>query len=338
MDVLVLGGTGLISTGITRQLAAADHDVTVFNRGERAARIPDGVERVRGDRYDYDRFERQMADLDPECVVDMICFTEADAESAVRAFGGRATQYVLCSTVDVYDRPADRNPIPETAQRHDADHHVSEYGADKTAAEDAVLAAHHRGEFAATVVRPWSTYGETGGINHTFGQGTYYLDRIRRGLPIVVHGDGSGLWGPAHRDDVARAFVNALGNRRAYGEAYNVTSEETMAWDVYHRKVARALDAPDPDLVHVPTELLREAAPERTGMLADHFQFSTVFDNAKAKRDLDYRYTVEFEAGVRRTFEWLDERDRIDDAESEALDDRIVEAWRSAGEEFLSAL
>ncbi|RDI72278.1 NAD-dependent epimerase/dehydratase family protein [Halopelagius longus] len=335
MHVLVVGGTGLISTGITRQLVDAGHEVTVYNRGETDAAIPDAVSTLRGDRTDFDRFEVRMRELDPapDCVIDMVCFTEAEAESAVRAFRGRIDQYVFCSTIDVYHRPPPRNPVTEDAPRHPP---VSDYAAGKAAAEDVFFEVDGEA-FDVTVLRPWNTYGEGGTLVHTFGTGSYYVDRIREGAPIVVHGDGTSLWGPCHRDDVAAAFVGAVGNEDAYGEAYNVTSEETMTWNQYHCRVASALDAPEPELVHVPTDVLTAVAPERTRMLRDHFQYSTVFENEKAKRDLGFEYTVDFETGVRRTVEWLDERDAVDSLETEPFEDELVAAWREATGEFVAA-
>lgn len=330
MDVLLIGGTGLISTGITRQLVDAGHDVTCFTRGESEADLPESVSFVHGDRNDDADLQAAREEADPDCVIDMVCFAPEQAEGAVEVFDG-IEQYVFCSTVDVYHRPLDTNPVTEDAPREPA---VSEYGANKAECEDIFLAAHDDGAFDATVIRPWSTYGEGGPVLHTLGVGTYYVDRIREGKPIVVHGDGQSLWGPCHRDDVAGAFVNAVGNGDAYGETYHVTSEEVITWNQYHQIVADALDAPEPELVHIPTDVLAEAVPDRTDMLLDHFQFSTVFDNSKAKRDLDFEYTVSFEEGVRRTVERLEANDDIDDWDSEN-DDALIDAWREATDGFL---
>ena len=335
MEVLIIGGTGLISTGITRQLVDAGHDVTIVNRGESDAEIPDSVTKVTGDRTDYDRFEAQMADLDVECVIDMVGFVPEDARSAVRAFGDRIEQYIFCSTIDVYHRPPPNQPVREGAPRHPP---VSEYGENKAICEDVFMDADENGAFAATVIRPWSTYGEGGSVLHTFGSDTYYVDRLRRGKPIVVHGDGTSLWSPCHRDDVAGAFVGAVDNETAYGEAYHVTSEESMTWNQYHHRVADALGAPEPELVHVPTEILLAADPDRTGMLEKHFQYTTVFDNSKAQRDLGFEYTIAWEEGVRRTVAWLEEHDEIRDADDVPFDDRLVEAWRRSTGEFIEEI
>jgi nucleoside-diphosphate-sugar epimerase len=327
MHVLLVGGTGLISTEITRQLVAAGHDVTCYTRGETEPRVPADVDFVTGDRTDYDRFERQMADLDVDAVVDMVCFTPEDVESAVRAFSGHVDRYVFCSTIDVYSRPVSRMPLTEETPRHPP---TSEYGEQKAAAEDRFLSAHVDEGFPVTVLRPWHTYGESGRLIHTLGDSTSYIDRIRAGKPIVVHGDGTSVWAPCHREDVARTFVSAVETEGVAGEAYHVTAEEHLTWNEYHRGVAAALDAPEPDLVHVPSAVLSELAPDRTAGLRDHFRYSTVFDNDKAKRELGHEQTVPWEEGVRRTVEWLDEHDRVDDWESDPTPDRIVDAWRDA--------
>ncbi|EMA59735.1 NAD-dependent epimerase/dehydratase family protein [Halorubrum lipolyticum] len=333
MSVLIIGGTGLISTAITRLLAADGHDVTCLTRGETDADLPSSVSFRRADRTDRAALADAVSDDDFDCVIDMVCFDAETAREAVAVFADRTDQYVFCSTVDVYHRPPERNPVREDASREPP---VSEYAAGKAAAEDVFRAA-DGDAFATTIVRPWSTYGEGGPVLHTLGTGTYYIDRIRKGKPVLVHGDGTSLWGPCHRDDVARAFVNAVGNTDAFGEAYHVTSEETMTWNQYHLRVARALDAPEPELVHVPTDQLRTALPDRTEMLVDHFQYSTVFDNAKARRDLDFAYTVPFETGVRRTVERLEAEDRIEPWDSES-DDAVIDAWREATDDFASGV
>jgi len=332
MDVLILGGTGLISTAITRQLDATGHDVTVCNRGESDAAVPESVDHVRADRFG-DEFPARVSGTDPEVVIDMLCFSESDAELAIEAFEGRIEQYVLTSTIDVYRRPVDANPVSESAPRRPS---TSTYGANKAAAEDAVRAAHDRGAFAATIVRPWTTYGPHGNGNlcHTFGVDTTYLRRLRDGEPIVVHGDGTGLWGPAHRRDVAGAYVGAVGNRAAYGETYNVTAEAVPTWNEYYRTLADALGAPEPELVHVPTGVLLEIAPEKTDFLSDHGRYSTTFDTGKARRDLGYEQSISLERGAREVIAYLEERDAIT-SEGDAFIDALVADWRGQRDDFV---
>ena len=328
MKILIIGGTGLISTAITRQLLERGDDVTLYNRGKSEARIPDGAKFLHGDRKQYAAFEAQMAEAGAfDCVMDMVGFHPDDAESAIRAFKGRIGHFIFCSTVCVYGGPASRYPI-----REDEPHlPTGGYGANKSRCESLLLEAGERGEFAATILRPSQTYGEGGTIVHSMGGRTTYLDRIRKNRPIVVHGDGACLWAACHIDDVGRGFVGAAGNPKAYGKSYNLTGEEWMTWNRYHEGVATALNAPAPKLVHIPTDLLAKVAPKRFGISIDIFQYPSIFDNSAAMADLGFRYTIPWVEGVKRTVAWLDERGKVEDCAIDPFEDNLIAAWERLG-------
>jgi len=220
-------------------------------------------------------------------------FSPDQAEQAVDVFGGEVEQFVFCSTVDVYHRPLDTNPVQEDAPREPP---VSDYGADKAECEDLFMAAHDRGDFETTVIRPWCTYGEGGTVLHTLGQGSYFLDRIRQGKPVVIHGDGQTLGARVTATTSPARSSTPWATRRPTARPTTSPARRTSPGAVL-RDRRRRDGRPDPELVHIPTEILAEAVPDRTGMLLDHFQFSTVFDNSKARRDLDFEYTITFEEG-----------------------------------------
>ncbi|CAA9590441.1 MAG: hypothetical protein AVDCRST_MAG18-5035 [uncultured Thermomicrobiales bacterium] len=338
MKILIIGGTGLISTGITHQLLDRGEEITVFNRGRSGFEGGDRVAQIVGDRTDLARFEAQMVEAGPfDCVLDMRCFTPAEAESAVRSFRGRAGQYLFCSTVDVYNKPAARYPITEDELLREGPG-VFSYAHDKAECERIFLAAHGRGDFAVTIIRPAHTYGEGSTVLHTFRGATTYLDRLRKGKPVIVHGDGTSLWVSCHRDDVAWAFAAAVGDERTYGRAYQVTGEEWLTWNRYTELVAEALGAPPPTIVHIPTDLLAALAPERAFWCAHNFAGNNIFDNARARDELGFRPTIPFLEGVRRTIAWLDAHDRIDDSDADPFDDRVIAAWRRLGGAIRSEL
>ena len=330
MRILIIGGSGLISTAITRRLLAQGADLTLYNRGRTPLRVEGDVRQMHGDRRDYAAFEARVRDAGRfDCVIDMITFAPEDAESLVRAFRDRAGQVIFTSTVDVYNKPASRYPYTEDEPR---DRTLGTYGQNKAKCEDILMAAHGRGDFAVTVIRPAMTYGEGGSLVQSMGWDTRFLDRIRRGKPIICHGDGSSLWVACHVDDAAAAFANAVGNEAAYGKPYHVTGEEWMTWNAYYRGIAEAMGAPPPELVHIPTDLLAAAAPKRAGVCAFNFQFNNIFDNTRACADLGFQYAVPWVEGVRRTVAWLDANHRIGDSDEDPAYDRIIAAWREAGE------
>jgi nucleoside-diphosphate-sugar epimerase len=327
MRVLIIGGTGLISTPLTRLLLERGDEVTLYNRGRREARLPGGYGVITGDRREFAAFEARMAAAGTfDCVIDMVCFLPDEAESAIRAFQGRTGQYLFCSTVDVYRKPATRYPY-----RDDEPHEgLNDYARGKVACEALLRAAHERGDLTLTVIRPAHTYGEGGCFVNTFNRRTSYIDRLRRGRPVVVHGDGSSFWTSGHIDDVARAFAAAAGNERAFGRAYHATSDEWLTWDQYHRAIAAAIGAPAPRLVHIPTGALLRLAPRGAQVVATNFQFNNIFDHAAARADLGYRPSVSLAEGVRRTVAWLDERGRVESSDNDPFEDRLIAAWERA--------
>lgn len=325
MRILIIGGTGLISTPLTHFLLERGDDVTLYNRGATPSRVPAGTQVIIGDRQQYDVFESQMHRAGTfDCVIDMVGYDPLDAQSAVRTFKGRIGQFVFCSTVDVYRKPATRYPYTE-AEPYGG---LNTYSSNKVVCEQTLLEAHANGDFPVTIIRPAYTYGESRGILYPVGSGGAYLDRIRQGKPIIVHGDGSSLWVACHIDDVARAFVGAIGNTRTFGKCYHTTGEEWMTWERYHQGVAEALGAPAPTFVHIPTDMLVKIAPQRAVSVADNFQFNNIFDNRAAHDDLGFRYTIHWVEGVKRVVSWLEQNRKPTIAEDVGIDDQIIGIWR----------
>ncbi|MCB0126556.1 MAG: NAD-dependent epimerase/dehydratase family protein, partial [Caldilineaceae bacterium] len=198
MRILIIGGTGIISTGITRLLLERGDEVVLYNRGLRPSQVEGNYRTITGDRKDFPTFEAQMQEAGTfDCVIDMVCYLPEEAESAVRAFRGRTAQYIFCSTVDVYTKPAATYPITEAAERQPSQQFM--YGYHKARCEELLFAAHERGDLTVTSIRPGHTYGEGGNnLIHALGGGNYHLDRLHKGQPIIVHGNGTSFWPTCH--------------------------------------------------------------------------------------------------------------------------------------------
>ena len=345
MRILILGGTGQISTRITQQLIARGDDVVHFNRGQRVSGfggepIDPRVRTSIGDRSNASDLTAKIRDAGPcDVIIDMIGFSPGDAESAIHACAGRCTQFIFCSTVDVYAHPHPTGALPyrEDAPRAGR----NDYARDKVRCEELFESAHERGVLNLTLLRPAATYAEGAGILDSLRGRPTYLDRLRKGKAIIVHGDGQSLWCSCHADDVARAFVNACGNPAALGRAYHVTGEEFLTWNQHHQTVARAIGAPEPKLVHIPTDVLASLLPSATQADAAHwtrtnFQFNNIFDNSAAQRDLGFQYTVRWEEGAARLARWLDANNAVADSDLDPFDDTVIAAWE-AGRATLAA-
>ncbi len=332
MKVLIIGGTGLISTSITRQLVGKGYDVTLVNRGRSEDRNFGVARVISADRKDYAAFKTRFSSGEQyDTVIDMVAFVPDDAQSVIETFRGRTKQVIFCSTVCACGGPAGKYPIHELDKLAP----ISGYGRNKAKCEEMLLAAGAAGDFSVTVMRPSQTYGEGGVIVHSMGGSTTYIDRIRKGKPIVVHGDGSCLWAACHIDDVAGGFVGAVGNPLAAGKIYNVTGEEWMTWNMYHAGVAAALGCTLPELVHIPTDLLAVLAEDKFRISTEIFQWPSIFDNSAAIADLGFAYTIPWVEGVKRTVAWLDANGRIENSDNDSFEDNLIAAWRQAGEQLM---
>jgi nucleoside-diphosphate-sugar epimerase len=328
MRVLILGGTGLISSGITTQLLERGDEVTHLVRGTGAPAYPGRVRTIRGDRRDPDALAAARGS-GHDVVIDMLCFTAADARSAAEAFAGGGAHYVMCSTVDVYTKPAAVLPVTEDHERR-PDPEFG-YAAGKAAAEEVLLAAHRHGDLSVTVLRPAATY-----LDHavpSIGGWPLALRRLLTGKPVILHGDGSGIWAACHRDEVAHAFVEAAHRPDTAGAAYNVTGHEMLTWRAYWTAVADALRVPA-QFTCIPTETLAAVAPEMAAWCLHNFQYDNLYDCSAAARDLDFHLTISWAEGIAAGLGRLlaaGDPPRADPAEQAGYQ-AILDAWQRAGE------
>ncbi len=334
LNALIVGGTGLISTGIVKSLLARGAQVTIYNRGQREHTLPPGVRQILGNREDNAAFAGAFSEQRFDVVFDMICFTVRQAEASVNAFRGRCEQFVFCSTVCAYST---HTPPHVLVDEHWSLAPDSEYGKNKVACEQTFERAANSGAFKLTIARPSHTYGPGGSLidQQEFDSGTW--DRVARGLPVLVAGDGLGLWQSTHRDDCGKFFAHAALNPKTYGEAYNATRDEVLTWRGYYREVARALDT-RAKLIFVPAAWLIAQDPKRFSFLAEITQFHGAYSSAKAKAHVpEFQATIGLEQGARETFADMHRRGAWRDSGSDAPYQRIVERALALGFEIAEA-
>jgi nucleoside-diphosphate-sugar epimerase len=336
MQLLIIGGTGNISTPITKMLQGKGHDITLFNNDQKWPEwLLHEVRVITGNRKDLPLFKDQIfKNGNFDCVIDMICFEPEDAGNDIAIFQGRTKQFIFCSTVDVYPKTPVSYPVNETIDIGALP--SFQYAWKKVECEKKLWEAHRRGDFNLTVLRPAATYNESWSPGvHSFGGQTYHLDRIRKGKPIIMHGDGTSIWVASYRDDTAGAFVEAAGNSKAFGNVYNVTGDEWMTHNQMWRTIARVMDAPDPDFVYIPSLLLAKLAPVEAEWCRENFMHNNIFDNSKAKRDLGFKYTITYEEGVRKCITYLQQHNMIEKCDNYPFYDRIVREWHDLETELI---
>jgi nucleoside-diphosphate-sugar epimerase len=303
MRVLVIGGTEFISLHLVRSLLRDGHEVAVLNRGRRPERAPKGVRTIVCDRKDWTALKTALAAERFDALVDITYAptTGEDVEALLAALGGRIGHAIFVSTGRVHDH-AQPMPLAEDAPRN---LYWGEYARLKIAGEDAYMTS----GVPATVVRPTHVYGPLNTRNNE----TFFFDRLLRGRPILVPGDGGWLRQFGHVEDLADAMAALLGNRRAFGQAYNVTGEETITQIGFVDLVAEVVRRPA-TFVYAPK------APFGQNLAYDSH---AVYTTAKIRRELGIRPRYTLASGLAQTFEWyrsegLDRRE-VDFAQEDAL-------------------
>jgi nucleoside-diphosphate-sugar epimerase len=319
MRVVVVGGTGNISTGVVRALLQYGHEVTVYNRGLRPSRLPPGVRQLPGDRADRAAFEQTMQAESFHVAIDMICYTAEDAESDLRAFRD-VGQLIHTSTVCTFGGPLPKVPADETTPLRP----ITAYGSNKKAADEVFLAAHARGELPVTIFKPAHTWGPGMIVIRQLGFDHGWLDRIRRGKPILITGDGENLWSFCHSDDIGIAYAAAVGRARCLGETYIATSPRYTTWREYHERVAAGLGY-RVTLVEAPADLLLLVWPKITGLLASQARWNQCYCVAKLQRDLpEFQPRISLEDGIPANVAWMEEQGLLEDSRADDTEDRII--------------
>lgn len=325
MKVLFIGGTGFISTAVSRMAVEKGVELYLLNRGLRSIEIL-GAHSIVADIHDPKSMRSAIKHSQFDVVVDWIAYTPEDIERDLQLFRGRCRQFIFISSASAYQKPAQNYLITESTPLENP---YWAYSRNKIACEKRLMQAYREEDFPVTIVRPSLTYDMNFPIA-IGGWGCYTLaDRMKKGLPIIVHGDGTSLWVVTHSEDFAKGFLGLLGNEKAIGEAVHITSDEVLTWNQIYETIAHGLGV-EAKLVHIPSDFIVKIAPEKTGSLFGDKMWSAVFDNSKIKSLVPgFQATIPFREGIKRTLQWFAadaRRQRVDEAVNREMD-RIIEAY-----------
>lgn len=306
MKVLFIGGTGNISTPVSMLAVERGVDLYHLNRGNRQA-IP-GVTTLTANINEPDQVRKALGNHTWDAVVNWIAYTPEDIQRDFLIFEGSARQYIFISSASAYQKPPLNAIITESTPLRNP---VWEYSRNKIACEDLLVKLYRERGFPMTIVRPSHTYYSVIPVSLGGWEEFTVIDRMRKGLPVVVHGDGTSLWTMTHALDFARGFTGLLDNQHAIGEAFHITSDEVLTWNQIYETVARAAGCVA-RLVHIPSETIAGYAdahgyPSVRGTLLGDKSHSAVFDNSKIKRFVPgFVATIPFSEGIRQTLAWFD--------------------------------
>ena len=328
MKALLIGGTGQISSAVTRKLLRDGWEVWLLNRGNRSSDFTRNIHYIRADINDEAAVAEAIRDLQFDSVCEWIGYTADQIERDYRLFKDHTRQYIFTSSATVYHKPPTDYRISEGMSLCNP---FSAYARNKMACEEYLMKKFREEGFPATIVRPSHTYDEKHiplGVrgNKGFGQ---VIRRMKEGKPVIIQGDGTSLWTLTFNEDFAVGYTGLMGNPLAIGEAFHITGDEVLTWNQIYETIADTLGV-TLHPYHIASEFLTAVGPQfdfEGGLLGDKI-FSLTFDNTKLRKLVPAMgTTVPFHKGVRIALDYIQNHPELleEDPEFDAWCDRVIE-------------
>lgn len=342
MRILVIGGTGLISSAFSHECEDRGDDLTLITRGNVGAHpSPLSAKVIHTDATNSDalraalhgaRLRRERWDA----VVQFVAFTPEHVADDVVTFAALTDRYVLISTSAAY---ATAERFQRLTEETTLENLEWDYARKKIACEEVLHTQAPLAGLDFTIVRPAHTYGDskipafTGNSRHPWT----IIDRMRRGADIVIPGDGTALWTVTHASDVASGIRGLMDTDASRGLAVHITSETALTWNGLYRALAHAAGLSDSQfesqVVHVPADALVAASPSQAGSIRGDKMHCAIYDTSLLRSLVpEWAAETSFADGIASAiaaFEAHPEWQTLDD-ESNVMHDRLGEIYRRA--------
>ena len=333
MKILFIGGTGLISSACSELVVARGSELFILNRSVSTKYpIPQGATLLQGDVHaDASHLARLLAGHHFDAVVDYIAFTVEDIERDINLFRSKTEQFVFISSASAYQKPLKNYLITEETPLVNP---FWQYSRDKIACEERLMKAYREDGFPVTIIRPSHTYGPSQ-IPLAVDSWEYpwtIVDRMQREKKLIIPGDGTSLWVLTWNADFAKGLAGLLGNQKAIGEVFHITSDEALSWNQIYLEVYQALGL-EPNLIRVPSDLIAAYWDHAMGSLIGDKSNTVVFDNSKIKRFVPgFHCEVKWAEGVRRSIKWHEDHPQFHtiDSQMNATWDKIIAVYEKA--------
>ncbi len=329
MKVLIIGGTGILSTAVVNECVKRNWTVTMLNRGHRKAFINPEVELIKCDVNQLDLVSQLLRDRHFDSVIDFLCYTEQDVEKSISLFACHTDQYVFISSAQVYNTSLNM-VLSEDSEKPQP---LWQYSTNKLRAEKKVIEECSRLGVSYTIIRPGVNYDNRRipyGIYPPMGQHWTICNRILHDKPIIIWNNGENILNLTRTEDFALGLVGLLGNCQAYNEDFNVVGDYVYSWKDVLEAIGRYLNHPV-NMINIPVDFYVNELDENNGeALNGGRAHNLVCSNAKLKKAVpDFHSKYDLDTGVKMTLDYYKANNYIDgysyryDAET----DRIINKY-----------
>lgn len=337
--VLIIGGTGTISTPITNRLVKdKEVELYVLNRGTKNIQLANGVHYLKADIFQKKEIEELMKDISFDSIINFIVWNKENAKACIDLFKDKTKQFIYISTVCVLNHEITCN-INEECIRGNM---YSDYGREKAEAEETFLRAYQEFGFPITIVRPTQTYSNERIPLSVKGKGSYsVVSRMLQGKKVIIHGDGQSVWASTHAIDFAKGFCSLVGNNKSIGQIYQIMNNTPHTWDMLYRKLADLLNV-EYKPVYISTELLQHSRQYQFSQsIKGDKHWSNIFDTSKIKRiNPEFNCSIQIEDGLKMYLDYIEQHPqvKIEEPEFDLWCEETIALYEKTSKLFISQI
>ena len=338
--ILLIGGTGTISTPIALQL---DHDPSVdlfvLNRGKKKSYDPvfesandifQNAVYISADAYDLQSLQTAVALLHFDVVINFVIYTPQNARQNIEVFRGKTEQFIFISTVAALNHEYSCNVDENMSYGN----RFSQYGQNKAACEQVFLKACSEEGFPVTIVRPTQTYSENRIPLSVKGRDCWpVIQRMIDGKEVIVHGDGQTVWASTHARDFARGFLPLIGNRETIGQIYQIMNTKSHTFDMVYQILAKELGV-EYRPVYIPSDVLAYSHHfDLMTTIQGDKRASNIFDCSKLRAIVpDFQCVIDLEEGLKEYLAYMNAHPqlKVEEPEFDEWCDRVIAAYKQA--------
>ena len=327
MKILLVGGTGVLSSAVTAEAMQRGIGVTMINRGTR--KIPAGVEVVISNNKDYSHIKEVLGGRQFDAVIDFLCYKPEELRDSFALYSKHTKQYFFISSCSVYDTTKGGiydEDAPKVRKEWP-------YSVDKWKCECLLKELSNGGACRYTVIRPCLTYGDTRlpyGIAPEFRKHWTLVARILADKPIIRWNEGRNRWNMMRVEDLAVGLVGLIGNPQAYDEAFNICGDEMPSYAEVLSTIGNVIGK-NPIVVDLPaTYYASQMDPYLAGEIIGGRAADLTCSNAKIKKIVpEFKQRDNLREGIAKTIEaYRRERFQLGiDWIFDAKTDRIISKW-----------
>ena len=327
LNILIVGGTGVISYAVVNEALKQGIHVTCINRGKsRNQTLPDDVEVIIADYRNYELIESKLQGRFFDAIIDVLCYTETDIDYSVNLFKDKCNQYIFFSSCAVYNNGKGDYECTEDSMLINP---VWNYSVNKVKCEKKLIALSEKYGFTYTIVRPAVTYGNTRipyGITPPYGYHGTLIQRILHHKPIILWDNGEAYSTITRVEDFAFGLVGLLGNPKAYNQAFHIVGDERHKWREVIDTLGDILGV-KPVYISLSKEEYAKELPTRSGEILGGRGISQLLDNSKLKAAVPgFKTNISLREGLKMTIDYYQSNNYLSgiDYKFDADTDRII--------------